>query len=103
MSQYHVIAATSELEDEGQMHVALHGRDLLLCKHEGQYYVIDYYCSHEIFGLEGGTMQDGCITCPFHGAEFKLSDGSVQAAPAWEPILSYPVLVENDNIAVSID
>ena len=48
-------------------------------------------------------MQDGCITCPFHGAEFKLSDGSVQAAPAWEPILSYSVLVENDTIAVSID
>ena len=97
-----MVATTSELDASGQLYVELNGTEILLCKHEGEYYAVDYYCSHEQFALEGGTMYDGCITCPFHGAEFKLIDGSVQALPAWEAIETYAVKVENDTIAISI-
>jgi 3-phenylpropionate/trans-cinnamate dioxygenase ferredoxin subunit len=101
--QYYVVASTSELEEDGQMYIELNGEEILLCKHRGQYHAIAYYCSHEAFTLEGGTLHNGCITCPYHGAEFALSDGSVQAPPAYEPIKTYPVKVENDTIALTTD
>jgi len=100
--QYYVVAATSELEEGGQMHVDLNGEEILLCKHGGEFFAISYYCSHEEFTLEGGELHDGCITCPYHGAEFALADGSVQASPAYEPIKTYALRIDNDTIAILV-
>jgi len=98
--EFHVVAATSELADGQQMYVELNGEEILLCQDKQDYYAIAYYCSHAAFALEGGTIRNGCITCPYHGAEFDIRDGSVQAPPAFEPIKTFPVRVENDTIAV---
>lgn len=99
---FHVVAATSELADEGQMFVELDGHEILLCKHEGNYYAVAYYCSHAEFSLEGGSMHKGCIICPYHGAEFRLADGAVTASPAYEPIRVYPVKIEDNTIAIGV-
>ena len=104
-NKYHVVAATSELEEGGQMYVELNGTEILLCRHGEEYFAISYYCSHEEFALEGGMLHDGCITCPYHGAEFSLVDGAVLAPPAYEPINTYKIKIENNTIAIcdSID
>ncbi len=100
--KYYVVAATSELEENGQMYVQLDSEEILLCRHEGKFYAVAYYCSHAEFALEGGTLANGCITCPYHGAEFSIVDGSVLAAPAFEPIKCYPVKVENDTVSIAV-
>lgn len=100
---FYVVAATSELAEGGQMYVELNGEEILLCRHQEKFYAISYFCSHAEFGLEGGDLKDGCITCPYHGAEFKLDDGSVAAPPAWEPIKTYAVLVEDDTVAIKVE
>ena len=82
------------------MYVELDGQEILLCRHKDEYYAVSYFCSHAEFSLEGGMIRDGCITCPYHGAEFDLKDGSVQAPPAFEPIKTYPLKVEDDTIAI---
>ena len=102
MSEYHIVASTAELGDEGQIHVNVNGIDILLCKHAGKYYAIDYFCNHAFLPLEGGSMQQGFIACPYHGAEFSLVDGSAQTAPAWESLTSYPVQVTNESIAIAV-
>ena len=99
---FYVVAAVSDLREGDQMYVDLDGEEILLCRHQDRYYAIAYFCSHAEFALEGGTMHSGCITCPYHGAEFALVDGSVQAPPAFEPIRTYPVKVENDVIAIKV-
>jgi nitrite reductase/ring-hydroxylating ferredoxin subunit len=99
---FHVVAATSELKEGGQLYVELNGEQILLCQHKGKYYAIAYYCSHAAFALEGGELHDGCITCPYHGAEFKLDDGAVVAPPAYEPIRVYATRVLDDTIAIKV-
>ncbi|MCB1647394.1 MAG: non-heme iron oxygenase ferredoxin subunit [Pseudomonadales bacterium] len=98
---FYVVAATSELEEGGQMYIDLEGEEILLVRHQGEFHAIAYLCSHAEFGLEGGSLHNNCITCPYHGAEFCLKTGEARSAPAWEPIRVYPVKVENDTIAVS--
>lgn len=62
------------------------------------------YCSHEEFSLEGGAItSDNCITCPYHGAEFSLADGTALTPPAFEPIKTYPVRVRDGTVAVAVD
>ena len=98
--EYHVVASTMELTEGQQMFIELDGEEILLCQHENQYYAVAYLCSHAEFSLEGGSMQNGSITCPYHGAEFCLKDGSVVAPPAYEAIKTYPLKVEGDTIAI---
>ncbi|MDG1205833.1 MAG: Rieske 2Fe-2S domain-containing protein [Pseudomonadales bacterium] len=98
---YHVVAALSEMSEGHQMYIELDGEEILLCQHEGEYFAINYFCSHAEFGLEGGSIRDGCITCPYHGAEFCLKDGSVQAPPAFEGIKTYPLKIVDETIAIS--
>lgn len=100
---YYVVAAVDDIKEGGQLYVELNGEEILLCRHEGELHAIAYYCSHAAFTLEGGTMHNGCITCPYHGAEFRLADGSVEAPPAWEPIKVYPVRVEDGAVAIKAD
>ncbi|MCB1694036.1 MAG: Rieske 2Fe-2S domain-containing protein [Pseudomonadales bacterium] len=99
---FYVVAATDEIKEGGQMYVELDGTELLVCRHQGLFYAIAYYCSHAEFALEGGSMKNGCITCPYHGAEFRLEDGSVEAGPAFEPVRVYPVRVEDGVIKVCV-
>ena len=98
---FHVVAATSEVPEGGQLYVELNGEEMLICRHEGEYYAINFFCSHAEFSLEGGHLINGCITCPYHGAEFSLKDGSVQAPPAFEAIKTYPLKLIDNTIAVS--
>ena len=101
--KYYVVAASTELAVTHQMYIELNGEEILLCREDANYFAVSYYCSHEKFTLEGGTIAAGCITCPYHGAEFRLSDGKVIAPPAFEPINTYPVRVEDDTIAIGIN
>jgi 3-phenylpropionate/trans-cinnamate dioxygenase ferredoxin subunit len=101
--QYHVVAATSEIAEGGQLFVELDGEEILLCRHDGKYFAVSYYCSHATFPLEGGPMDDGCISCPYHGATFDLATGRAEAPPAWEDIKTYAVRVEDSTVAISVD
>jgi 3-phenylpropionate/trans-cinnamate dioxygenase ferredoxin subunit len=100
--KYYVVAATSELDATGQMHVELNGEEILLCRDGQTYYAIAYLCSHEAFTLEGGSIQQGCITCPYHGAEFNMKTGEAMAAPAYQAIKTYPVMIEENTISIGI-
>lgn len=96
------LASLDELPEGGQLRVELDDLTLLLCHLDGTVYAIDYFCTHDELGLEGGDLNEGCITCPYHGAEFRLSDGAVLAPPAFEPIATYPVTITDRLIQVDL-
>ncbi len=95
------VATVPELPEGHQRHVQVEDQEILLCRYQGRYYAVAYYCSHEAFPLEGGEMENGCIVCPYHGAEFNLRDGVALAPPAFEGIKTYPVRVEDGIIYVA--
>jgi nitrite reductase/ring-hydroxylating ferredoxin subunit/uncharacterized membrane protein len=39
-------------------------------------------CAHAGGPLDKGTVEDGCVTCPWHGSRFRLADGRVVRGPA---------------------
>ena len=99
---WYPVATKSELEATGQMHVGLKGEQILLCRDGDNYYAIAWLCSHEDYPLEGGAIHDGCITCPYHGAEFSLKTGEVLAPPACGRIRTWPVKTDEDRISIGL-
>jgi len=43
-------------------------------------------------------ISDGVISCPCHGSEFSITDGSVQAGPAPKPLPEFTVHVSGGEV-----
>jgi Rieske Fe-S protein len=50
--------------------------------------------------LHEGTLADGCATCPWHGSQFRLYDGSVVHGPATGPQPAYDARRSGDRLAL---
>lgn len=50
-----------------------------------QVHVLADRCCHLSGPLHEGDYHDGCLTCPWHGSTFRVSDGAVARGPATAP------------------
>lgn len=57
-------------------------------------------CSHAGWPIADGDVDDGCITCPYHGSVFRLRDGRVVRGPAASPQLRYEVRERDGRVEV---
>jgi 3-phenylpropionate/trans-cinnamate dioxygenase ferredoxin subunit len=71
----------------------------------GQLYAIEDRCSHDDGPLcEGDWDEDLCrVVCPRHGSQFDLATGRPLSLPAYEPVATYPVEVEDGVVRVRVD
>jgi 3-phenylpropionate/trans-cinnamate dioxygenase ferredoxin subunit len=71
----------------------------------GTLYAIEDRCSHDDGPLvEGELHQDRCmIECPRHGSLFDLRTGQPRTLPAYEPVETFPVVVEDGIVKVDVD
>jgi 3-phenylpropionate/trans-cinnamate dioxygenase ferredoxin subunit len=71
----------------------------------GTVYAIEDRCSHDDGPLvEGELDQVECtIECPRHGSLFDLKTGKPRTLPAYVPVETYPVLIEDDTIKLEVE
>ncbi len=62
---------------------------------DGTLYAIEDVCTHDGGELASGELHGFEIECPRHGARFDVRTGAVLCPPAYEPIASFPVKVED--------
>ena len=68
----------------------------------GRYYAIADICSHEEATLSDGVVAGEEIVCPRHGAHFSLRSGEALSPPAYEPVATFPVRVEDGRVEVMV-
>jgi 3-phenylpropionate/trans-cinnamate dioxygenase ferredoxin subunit len=83
--------------------VEVAGRSIAMFNVEGTIHAIDNECTHDGGPLSEGVVNDGCVVCPWHAAEFDLSTGRALTPPAVEDVQSYKVVVSGDDISIEID
>ncbi len=66
----------------------------------GPVYAFGSACTHMRAPLRAGTVVDGCLQCPLHGARFKLSTGAVRRGPARRALPVYPVVISDGHVYV---
>ena len=64
---------------------------------QGELYAIEDRCSHDDGPLCEGEFdpETGVVVCPRHGANFDIRSGRALTLPAFEPVDSYTVRVED--------
>ena len=97
--QWSPVAAEDEIAGGVLTPVDLDGVPVVLTRSEGKIVALADRCTHRGGPLHQGTLEDGCIVCPWHGSHFAL-DGSVVAGPATRPAAAYEVLVAEGQVAI---
>jgi len=71
----------------------------------GAVYAIEDRCSHDNGPLvEGELDEDACtIECPRHGSLFDLKTGKPMTLPAYVPVDTFPVIIEDDTIKLEVE
>ena len=75
----------AEMPDDVPTGVQADGRQVLLYRHDGTLYALDNLCSHAAGLLSRGTVEGLTVTCPLHGSQYCLADGSVRRGPSHQP------------------
>ena len=79
------VVEEAALPDDVPTGVQADGRQILLYSHDGTLYALDNLCSHAAGLLSRGTVEDLIVTCPLHGSQYCLADGSVRRGPSHQP------------------
>jgi len=88
---------------EGEMTACeVDGVSVLVCRVNGAFHAVANRCSHARQVLTEGKLNGHELTCPLHGARFDVRTGRHLAPPATEPIKTFPVSVQGDQICVEV-
>ena len=72
------------------------GARVMLYRRGTQIYALSDVCPHAAGPLHEGSVDDQlCVTCPWHGSRFRLSDGRAVHGPAAAPAAVYQARVEH--------
>jgi 3-phenylpropionate/trans-cinnamate dioxygenase ferredoxin subunit len=105
LSQRISVCATSELA-EGAMRLVEHdGMKIGVFNCGGELLAIEDRCSHDDGPLaEGEFDAETCtVECPRHGSLFDLTTGRPKTLPAYAPVRTFPVSVEDETITLEVD
>jgi 3-phenylpropionate/trans-cinnamate dioxygenase ferredoxin subunit len=71
----------------------------------GNLYAIEDRCSHDDGPLaEGEFDPESCtVECPRHGSLFDLTTGQPKTLPAYVPVDTFPVIIEDETIKLEVD
>ena len=97
------IAAVADLDD-GKMHkYDLDGQPIVLIEHDDGIHAFHGTCPHVGGPLWEGELQITRVTCPWHGSQFDISDGSLLHGPSTVPVHSYEVRKRSGRVLVRLE
>lgn len=76
------------------------GEAIAIYRRADSIYAISNACRHQGGPLGEGRVIDGCVTCPWHGFQYRLEDGC-SPPPFTEKVATYPTRVLGNKILVS--
>ncbi|MEH2258733.1 NifU family protein [Nostoc sp.] len=95
------VATIEQVPEFSVLAVQLAGNSLIL-HHQG--IIVKCYrnaCTHLGSALDQGKVENGIITCPSHGFQYKLETGECLTAPDVS-LQSYPVKIKDDKVFVKL-
>jgi len=99
--EWHNFCALDEIPDGGILTDQQAGHNLIVHRNGAQVTCLRNFCPHRGWPFDGATVQDGIITCPYHGYEFRLDTGACLIA-AEPPLDMYPARIRNGRVEIKL-
>ncbi|MGD0395899.1 MAG: Rieske 2Fe-2S domain-containing protein [Nitrososphaerales archaeon] len=75
MSEFAKTIEASKIQPNTMMTVDVGGEEVLIANVDGKYYAMGALCTHELWDLSEGTLEDTTVTCAGHGTVWDLRTG----------------------------
>ena len=94
------VCRASEIREKRARIVARAGERVAIFRHDGRLSAVSNVCQHQNGPLGEGRILDGCITCPWHGYQYRPADGC-SPPPFTERVPTFRLrLVDGDRVFV---
>lgn len=90
----------NDIPDNRAKILLMDGENIALFKYGNQISAVHNLCKHQNGPLGEGKIIDGCITCPWHGYQYRPHDGQ-SPPPFKEKVSTYDVLVQAGKVYVN--
>jgi 3-phenylpropionate/trans-cinnamate dioxygenase ferredoxin component len=99
------VCTVSDLPDGERKLVTWEDLEIGVFNCDGSYFAIEDRCSHDDGPLAQGEFDaETCtVECPRHGSLFDLRTGKPKTLPAYEPVDTFPVHVDNDTVKLEVE
>ncbi len=97
------VAPVDDLPEGQMVQFEVDGQPVVLIKHPDGIHAFSGTCSHYGCDLWEGRLNDHVVTCPCHGSQFDVRDGSVVHGPATAPVPAYEVRTRNGRVQVRLE
>jgi 3-phenylpropionate/trans-cinnamate dioxygenase ferredoxin subunit len=92
----------ADIPEDGAFGVEVDGVPIAIIRSGGDLFALHDVCSHEEVPLSEGEIYDHTVECWLHGSCFDLRTGKPTGPPATEPVATYPVRIEGDEVYVAL-
>lgn len=93
------VCAVADIPESRACVVTLSGERVAIFKYEGKISALSNVCQHQNGPLGEGRIIDGCVTCPWHGYQYRPDSGA-SPPPFSERVPTFRVKVVNDRVLV---
>jgi nitrite reductase/ring-hydroxylating ferredoxin subunit len=100
MVEFVVVDKADDLEEGGMRVFGIRGSSVAVAYVDGAFHAFNDTCTHMRCSLAKGDLVKTTVICPCHGYEFDVRSGAVLQGPTWEPVETYEVRVEGDNLEI---
>ena len=99
------VCTVSDLPDGERKLVTWEDLEIGVFNCDGSYFAIEDRCSHDDGPLaEGEFDAETCtVECPRHGSLFDLRTGKPKTLPAYQPVDTFRVHVDNDTVKLEVE
>lgn len=94
------VASAGEIPAGEMQVVEVDGAEIVIANLGTKFVAFQNECTHREGPLGEGILENGVVECPFHGGQFNVETGEVVGPPPEEPIKTYAVQVDGDDISV---
>ncbi len=98
----YVLCRTEDVLENELKKFFLKGNEILVINQNKRFYCLDARCTHAGAPLEEGELENGILTCPWHGSRFNIETGGVVRGPARKQVHIYNCVVKENNILVDL-
>ena len=101
----HTVCKSEDLPEGERRLVEVDGIKIGVFNVDGEILAIEDRCSHDDGPLAEGTFDPAACTveCPRHGSLFDLRSGRPKTLPAYVPVGTFEVRVEDGEIKLEVD
>ena len=102
MGEFVSVAKAEDISDGEMRAFDVGGKTVAIASANGNLYAFDDICSHAMCSLTEGDLEGTKVVCPCHDSWFDITTGEVLNPPAYEPVDTFLVRVEDGDIQVQV-